>query len=93
MAFWKFYQTLGSDAELKKESIALFFITSRVHSGSGQYFWINFLILSILKNHLAQIKVLGPNLHVSAIQSTIEGCAGPSYHNHQNFCLCLSTMG
>ena len=37
------------------------------------------------------IKALGPNLHVSAIKSTIKGCAGSPNHNHQNCCLCLST--
>ena len=53
-------------------------------------FGVNVLSSSILKNQLIEIKVLGPNLHVSAIKSSIKGCAGSPYHNHQNCCLCLS---
>jgi len=61
-------------------------------------FWCNIswwmtvhcLISSILKNWLVKIEALGPNLHVSAIKSTIEGCAGSPYHDHQISWLCLS---
>jgi len=52
---------------------------------------VHCLISSILKNWLMEIKALGPNLHVSAIKSTIEGCAGSPYHDHQISWLCLST--
>ena len=65
-----------SDAELKKELIALFFINLRVHFRAVQNFEEKFLISSILKNWLVEIEVLGPNLHVFAIKSTVEGCAG-----------------
>ena len=37
-----FPATSGSDAELKKESIALFFMILGVHSGFGLYFWGKF---------------------------------------------------
>jgi len=53
-------------------------------------FGVKFLISSILKNLLVEIEVLGPNLHISAKESTIEGCAGSPYHDHQNCYLCLS---
>ena len=51
---------------------------------------VHCLISSILKNWLVEIKALGPNLHVSAIKCTIEGCAGSPYHDHQISWLCLS---
>jgi hypothetical protein len=37
-----------------------------------------------------EIKALSPNLHVSTIKCTIEGCAGSPSRDHQNCCLCLS---
>ena len=54
----------------------------------------NFSFHWFWKSRLVQIKALGPNLHISVIKSTIKGCAGSLYHNHQNSCLCLSvTVG
>jgi len=37
-----------------------------------------------------EIEALCPNLHISAIKSTIEGCAGSPYHDHQISWLWLS---
>jgi hypothetical protein len=58
--------------------------------GLANIFGVKFLTLSILKNRLVEIEALRPNLHVSAIKSIIESCAGSPYHDHQICCLCLS---
>ena len=50
------------------------------NSGLANIFQVNFFISLILKNQLMKLELLGADLHISAIKSTIDDCV---YHDHQ----------